>query len=341
MSNSNAVLRVIDEREMAIERVEAMVNQRFTVNPSDPDVSGWHLPNAAAMQATVTGIQNTIASVATQLIHLASTSGLEMIPDVAMLASVIDGFAASAHRQLNRQRGLLARAMSAEADLIRAADGTEFHDTELQKATAERLLREHDEALLETVMAGCTAAYESLTNRTWLPPQGNRNTVHTKTAAVMVAQSFSRARSQLEQASLTIPTGTRVAITGGFVDKKTTVEPAAVEAKLRKLKDITADLVLILTDEPGPNQVAAQWARASSVPFTVIKAPWTDKRKQSRDGKPVNPLKLRNEAVLAAEPRVVLAWPGNGMREHLVGLCKQHNAGKEPAERIKILAPTE
>lgn len=219
-------------------------------------------------------------------------------------------------RYFNRIGNDLGHAQVATRDRMRANTGSEIDEQKVREALSVELALEAIEQRAEIALEAARNVFEQVSGRPWAPQMRNLKPKHTMSAAVVSAETFHRQRKQ--HADRPLAHGYTVAITGGY-NRGQTVQDAFVVSKLEKLKSEHKDLFLILTDEPGPNALAAKWAKAALGPdrFLIVRG---DRNIQNPAAMPFR----RNEAVLMAGPKFLLRFPnGNHYSERLVQIARE------------------
>lgn len=272
----------------------------------DADAKGCHLPTKDELE----GYYRQARAMADDMAGLLS--------DEPIMERVLDKMTYGLAQALDRTRTEMSQFQDQERDLIRAQDGTEIPDLELQTATAERLLRERNEAILEHMLEAFANAYEFATGRRWnVPARKTAISNHgATTAASYTSDHMLRQRKQTEEKARALP-GVRVAISGGWRNGKQTMDDAKVMEKLDKLTAEFKELSLILSDEPGVATLAAKYAKERRIPHAIVRLDHSAGNRAAFK---------RNAAVLAADPKYVLAFEGNGPAAALVEEAQRRGA---------------
>jgi hypothetical protein len=153
--------------------------------------------------------------------------------------------------------------------------------------------------------------YARETGSHWRPRSGSLVSHATLTAAMIDSRDFiaAKRRTQLEPL---MPAGAKIAFTGGLDCS----DHAAIWAALDRAHAKHADMVLLHGGAPrGAEAIAAAWARPRGIAQIVFKPEWTRHAKAA-------PFK-RNDALLAALPIGVIAFPGSGISANLADKAKK------------------
>ena len=223
-----------------------------------------------------------------------------------LLWGLVNAFDAQV-RRLDRSTDKLAPEMR---DLERAQDGSEVKARELELTTDRaRNLGDRRDAF-ETMRDMLAEQYRTATGEVWRPRRGSHTSqTGALTSAAIDARDFRRARKDRETRAH-LPAGTLVAIAGGK-----DVDPAAVIARLDKVRAKYADLVIVHGGGPGVDRIAARWAERNGVHQVVVKPDW------ERHGRAA-PFR-RNDEMLNLMPKGLIAFEGNGITGNLVDKARR------------------
>ncbi len=209
---------------------------------------------------------------------------------------------------LHRHRIRIERSRDQYGDVIKRLiaefDGGEITDTELQKARDGYERADEREAALTVMLDTAMAAYEDEFSKPWFPRSGSTAS-KTTTAAMIDARDFLAASKQRE-VEAKAPEGSRVIIAGGhdYQDHK------AIWSALDRTRDRLGDMVLMHGGgAKGVDKIAALWAKSRNVAQVAFKPDFQTYRKAA-------PFK-RNDEMLAAKPKAVILFPGNGISENV------------------------
>ncbi len=195
-------------------------------------------------------------------------------------------------------------------DLERAQDGTEVKARELELTTDRaRNLGDRRDAF-EQMRDALADRYRAATGKVWRPRHGSHTSqTGALTSAAIDARDFRRARKDRETAAH-LPAGTLVAVAGGK-----DVDPAAVIARLDRVRAKHGDIVIVHGGGPGVDRIAARWAERNGVHQIVCKPDW---EKHGRAA----PFR-RNDDLLNLMPKGVIAFAGNGITGNLVDKARR------------------
>jgi predicted nucleic acid-binding Zn ribbon protein len=244
------------------------------------------------------------------------TQALVSLDAEEMIEDFLDGFAKSVNRQMERKSGQLRRRQDELTESIRASDGTEITENNIQQAQAYCYMLERQEQIAELACIAIHTAFEQTVGRPWVPNSSSFSAKHTQTVTAATASStkWASRRRHTEANTFKLPEGRPVAITGGFAAGKWTIDKLQMWQKFDKLKAKYDDLVLILTDETGANREAQTWANKNKIPNVVLTADFTANGKSAAF--------RRNDEVLHLKPLTLLTFIGNGPSQELTKQAK-------------------
>ena len=223
-----------------------------------------------------------------------------------LLWGIVNAFDAQV-RRLDRAVDRLTPEMR---DLERAQDGTEVKARELELLTDRaRNLGDRRDAF-EQMRDALADRYRAATGEVWRPRHGSHTSqTGALTSAAIDARDYLRARKDRETAAH-LPAGTLVAVAGGK-----DVDPAAVIARLDRVRAKHGDLIIVHGGGPGVDRIAARWAERNGVHQVVCKPDW---EKHGRAA----PFR-RNDELLNLMPKGVIAFAGNGITGNLVDKARR------------------
>ncbi len=193
----------------------------------------------------------------------------------------------------------------------REQDGSEVKSVEL-----ERLLREGTTLIerrdaMEFFRDACADQFRLHTKHAWTPHTGSLVNRKALTSSMIASRDFITARKRADREVL-MPTGTRIAITGGadYQDHRT------IWDALDRVHAKHPDMVLMHGGTPsGVERIAACWADNRKVTQISFKPDWARHAKAA-------PFK-RNDMMLEAMPIGVLVFPGTGISANLADKARK------------------
>ncbi|WP_419738648.1 DUF2493 domain-containing protein [Ruegeria sp.] len=186
------------------------------------------------------------------------------------------GFASLFHRRRLATSGALTKVTDTLKGLIRAADGSEVIETEIEEAQrqADRLRDLLDG--LEVMAEASARCYEVETGRAYMPPSGGRTgRMASLTGAVFEARAWLEADERAEAARFRIE-GLPLAVAG----ERDWIDHARVwdildRTRVRFQQGLGSDLVLYHKgDRKGVDAIAAAWARSRAVAQVTFQPNW-------------------------------------------------------------------
>lgn len=251
-------------------------------------------------------IEGAVADIFDALIATMADTCLDFDLD-EMLWSSVNMF----HRAVERVERKLDDNEQAQKRLQREQDGSEVKSVQLERLieSGQSLIERRDS--LEVFRESAAGRYLRATGSPWSPRTGSRVNHRHLTAAMIDSRDFLAARHWAET-EVMLPTGPKVAITGGldFNDHH------LIWAKLDQVHAKHPDMVLLHGGSPkGAEKIAARWADTRKVPQVAFKPDWTKHAKAA-------PFK-RNDAMLAVLPIGVIVFPGTGIQENLVDKARK------------------
>ncbi|WP_266064157.1 DUF2493 domain-containing protein [Brucella intermedia] len=207
----------------------------------------------------------------------------------------------------HRARGRVERELDdneqAQRRLQREQDGSEVRSVELERLTAEGQTLIERRNSMELFRDLSAEAFEHHTGTPWRPRTGSMVNHRHLTSAMIDSRDFLAAKRRAET-EVMVPTGPKVAVTGGadFNDHR------LIWAKLDQVHAKHPDMVLLHGGTPkGAELIASRWADARKVQQVAFRPDWTKHGKAA-------PFK-RNDAMLEVLPVGVLIFPGSGIQE--------------------------
>ena len=161
--------------------------------------------------------------------------------------------------------------------------------------------------------------YRTHTGSAWLPRHGSLVNRKALTAAMIDSRDFIAAKRRADNEVL-LPAGPKIAFSGGD-----TTDHRTIWAKLDQVHAKHPDMVLMHGGTPkGAEKIAARWADHRGVAQIGFAPDWT------RHGRSA-PFK-RNDQMLEALPKAVVACPGNGINANLVDKARKLGISVWPIE---------
>jgi hypothetical protein len=246
-----------------------------------------------------------IADIFDALVSTLADTRLE--PDLeSLLWSTVNLF----HRAAERVERALDDNEQAQRQSQREQDGSEVRSVELERLLAQGLTLIERRNGMEFFRDEAASQFQLHLRTAWTPRTGSKVNRQTLTAAMIDSRDFLAAKRRADT-EVMLPTGTRIAITGGseFTDHQ------RVWDALDKVHAKHPGMVLLHGGSPkGVERVAACWADSRKVTQIAFKPDWTRHAKAA-------PFK-RNDQLLATLPVGLLAFPGNGVSANLTDKAK-------------------
>lgn len=236
------------------------------------------------------------------------------------LGDLVSTFCTGIHYRLQR----VTREHEQDCDEIRrlahAVDGSEIGDLELQRATKRGHASGHRLEMLETLRDVLVANADGRYDARWTPPKGSYTSRARKlTHAVIEARDFLAASLEAKREAM-MPEGTRIGFSGGVAFQ----DASCIWNYLDRQRTRCPDMVLVTTGiNRGGDHIAGLWARERAVP--VIRCT-LDRKHGNRAAF------VRNEEMMKLGLHALIATPGNGITENLVGLARERY--RIPVRRI-------
>jgi hypothetical protein len=272
--------------------------QAYGYRPGKDEPDLRPLPDTDEAAAELTAVMETLAAL------LADT---RMEDDLQQL---LWDFVNSFHRRITHLDRALDSNEQAQKSSQREQDGSEVKSVELERLTDEGLGLIERRNAFEMFRDFAAEAFDTITGSHWAPRAGSMVNRQTMTSAIIDSRDFMAARRRADNEVL-IPTGTRIAFTGGTDCN----DHHTIWAVLDRVRTKHPDMVLLHGGSPrGAERIAACWADNRGVPQLVFKPDWT------RHGQAA-PFK-RNDALLHALPAGIVAFPGAGISANLVSKAR-------------------
>lgn len=153
--------------------------------------------------------------------------------------------------------------------------------------------------------------FEAHFRKAWTPRTGSLVNHRTMTAAMIDSRDYLAAKRRSETEPL-LPVGTRIAFTSGPDYQNHTRIWAVLDKVLAKYPD----MVLFHGGNPtGGEHIASLWARNRKITHVAFRPDWNRFKKAA-------PFR-RNDQMLVALPKAVVACPGNGINANLVDKARK------------------
>jgi hypothetical protein len=215
------------------------------------------------------------------------------------------------HRRIDHIERILDDNEHAQRRSQAEQNGSEVRSVELEALIAQGQGLIERRNAFEVFRDHAAELFEVATGSAWRPRSGSLLNHRTLTAAMIDSRDFIAARRRANS-ELLIPTGTRIAFTGG-IDCN---DHERIWAALDKVRTKYPDMVLLHGGAPrGAERIAACWADSRKVAQIVFKPDWTRHRKAA-------PFK-RNDQMLETLPAGVIAFPGSGISANLADKAKK------------------
>ncbi|MGD9538406.1 MAG: DUF2493 domain-containing protein [Gammaproteobacteria bacterium] len=249
----------------------------------------------------------------------------------AELGAIVDGFAAMLtdtrleddlddllwsfvylfHRKIGRIERDLDANEQAQRRSQREQNGSEVRSVELERLIDQGVGLIERRNAFEFCRDHAAEHYEAVTGSLWRPRSGSMVNHRALTSAMIDSREFIAAQRRAE-AQLLVPTGSRIAFTGGsdFNDHQ------RIWAALDKVHAKHPDMVLLHGGSPrGAERIAACWADNRKVVQVAFKPDWNRHRNAA-------PFK-RNDQMLEALPIGVIVFPGSGISANLADKARK------------------
>lgn len=271
----------------------------YGYRPGQDEPDPRPLPEAEMVRAELAGIVDAIAG---------------MLADTRLeddLADLLWSFVAIFHRKIDRlERDLDANEQVQHRSRLEQ-NGSEVRSVELERLIEQGIGLVERRNAFEFFRDHAAERYEAVTGSAWRPRAGSMVNHRTLTAAIIDSRDFLAARHRAE-AQVLIPTGARIAFTGGLDCN----DHRRIWEVLDRVRAKHPDMVLLHGGSPkGAERIAACWADARKVAQVVFKPDWARHRNAA-------PFK-RNDQMLEILPIGVIAFPGSGISENLADKARK------------------
>lgn len=200
-------------------------------------------------------------------------------------------------------------------------DGSEVRSVELERHLREGLGLIERRNSMEFMREAAGDQFERHFRKSWAPYNGSLVNHRTLTATMVDSRDFINAKRRAEIEPL-LPTGTRVAFTAGPAYD----DHIRIWAALDKVLAKYPDMVLFHGGNPtGGEHIAVLWAIARKITHYPFRPNWNRFKKAA-------PFK-RNDMMLEALPKAVIACPGNGINANLVDKARKMGIKVWPIEK--------
>jgi hypothetical protein len=229
-------------------------------------------------------------------------------PDLSdLLWSAVNLF----HRAVDRVQRKLDENEDVQKRAQKEQDGSEIRSVELETLLAHvQVLLDRLDAM-EQLRDAAADRYEQQLGAPWRPFVGSMVNHRNLTAAVIDSRDYLNAKRRSETEVL-IPAGPRIAFTGG----PNCNDHDAIWKALDKVRTKHPDMVLLHGGTPtGAERIAVCWAENRKVTHIAFRPNWERHAKAA-------PFK-RNDALLAAMPIGLVAFPGSGISGNLCDKAKK------------------
>src|SRR5216684_2500381 len=227
------------------------------------------------------------------------------------LEDLLWSFANIFHRKIARVESELDTNEQAQRRSQLEQDGSEIRSVELEQLTAQGISLIERRNAFEFCRDSAAECFEAATGSAWRPRSGSMVNHRALTSAVIDSREFINAKRRADT-QLLLPTGTRIAFTGGTECN----DHQRIWSVLDRVHAKHADMVLLHGGSPrGAERIAACWADNRKVAQVVFKPDWNRHRNAA-------PFK-RNDQMLEALPIGVVVFPGSGISANLADKAKK------------------
>lgn len=215
------------------------------------------------------------------------------------------------HLKTDRLQRMLDENEMQQRSSIEEQDGSEVRSVELERLTDKgRALMDRRNAF-EHMRDAAVEMYESETGSVWRPRSGSVVNRKAQTAAMVDSRDYLAAKRYAET-NVMMPSGTKIAISGGLKYQDHAAIYAALDAALARHPDM---VILHGGAKEGVDHLAVTWARNKGVKAIGFEPEWNRHNRAA-------PFK-RNDRMLEAAPMEVIIFPGNGITDNLADKAKQ------------------
>jgi len=229
-------------------------------------------------------------------------------PDLqSLLWSTVNSF----HMAAKRVEHELDKNQAAQKVSQKEQDGSEVKSVELERLIAEGLSAIERRNVWEVLRDLAVEAFEHHTGNQWLPKSGSKVNHRHLTSAVLDSRDFIAAQKQRKQ-QLFIPTGTKIAVSGGLDYNNHHTVWNVLDTIHKKYPD----MVLIHGgSKKGAEHIASLWAKNRDVTQIIFVPDW-DKDKRAAPFK-------RNDRMLETMPAGCVVFPGSGVQDNFTDKARQ------------------
>jgi len=239
---------------------------------------------------------------------IATLQETRMEPDMQPLLWSITNVFHTATARIERE---LDKNEAAQKVARKEQDGSEVKSVELERLIAEGLSTIERRNAMEVFRDLAAEAFEHHTGSAWLPKTGSKVSHRALTAAVIDSRDFIAAQKDRDQ-TIFLPTGTKIAFSGGLDYN----DHNAVWAALDKTRKKYPDMVLVHGGSPkGAEHIASLWARNRGVTEIVFMRDWNKDHRAA-------PFR-RNDRMLDQVPAGVIVFPGSGVQENFADKARK------------------
>lgn len=249
----------------------------------------------------------------------------------AELGAIVDGFAAMLadtrleddlddllwsfvnlfHRKIGRIERDLDTNEQAQRRSQLEQNGSEVRSVELERLIDQGVGLIERRNAFEFCRDHAAEHYEAVTGSLWRPRSGSMVNLRALTSAMIDSREFIAAQRRAE-GQLLVPTGSRIAFTGGTDCN----DHQRIWAALDKVHVKHPDMVLLHGGSPrGAERIAACWADNRKVAQVAFKPDWNRHRNAA-------PFK-RNDQMLDVLPIGVIVFPGSGISANLADKARK------------------
>lgn len=227
------------------------------------------------------------------------------------LDDLLWSFVSIFHRKIER----IARDLDGNEQAQRSSqleqNGSEVRSVELERLIDQGVGLIERRNAFEFCRDHAAERYEAVTGSTWRPRTGSFVNHRTLTASMIDSREFIAAQRRTET-QLLVPTGSRIAFTGGAECN----DHQLIWSVLDRVHGKHPDMVLLHGGSPkGAERIAACWADRRKVVQVAFKPDWNRHRNAA-------PFK-RNDTMLEALPIGVVAFPGSGISANLADKARK------------------
>lgn len=272
--------------------------QLYGYHPNEDEPDPRPLPETFRLDNTVAGIFELMAE---------TFADTRCEPDTSdVLWHMADIF----HRKAARVQHQLDDNETKQRAAHKTQDGSEIQSVELEKLLNQGLTIMERRNVFELMRDTAAEHYEALTGSSWRPRSGSMVNRKKQTAAMIDSRDYLSAK-KIQETTVMIPPGTRIAFTGGTKYQNTDKIWAVLDKALARYPD----MVLLHGNAPGADTVAKLWANSRKVTQKAFDPEW------KKYGNAC--VFKRNDEMLAAEPMHLIAFPGTGITDNMVDKAKK------------------